>query len=207
MLEALHFIAQLADPDFIIQWGSLFFLIFIVFAECSFLVGFLLPGNSLIFFAGVAVNNQPQLLNISLSLLIVYLSIAAAIGYWIGYWFGFKKMGPKCLTPTTKIFFFKKKSIEFTIKFYENHGGKTLILGRFLPLIRNFAPVIAGMIKMDYRKYMIYNFIGALVWIASLSLSGYYFGATNLVKDYLDFVTLGLIIAAAGIIYFVKKVG
>jgi membrane-associated protein len=206
-VEVLHFISQLADPDFIIQWGSFLFLIFIVFAECSFLVGFLLPGNSLIFYAGVAVRNQPHLLTESLPLLILVLSIAAGIGYWIGYWFGYKKMGPKCLTPTTKVFFFKQKSIDFTIKYYDNHGGKTLILGRFLPLIRNFAPVIGGMIKMDYKKYMLYNVIGAVIWISSLSVSGYYLGGNELVKDYLDFVTLSLIIATAGIIYFVKKVG
>jgi membrane-associated protein len=115
-------------------------------------------------------------------------------------------MGPKCLKPNTKIIFFKQKSIELTTQYYAQHGGKTLVIGRFLPLIRNFAPVIGGMIKMDVKIYMLYNAIGALIWTSSLTLTGYYLGTQRFVADYLDFVFIGILTAISFSFYFVYQI-
>ncbi|MGZ4033629.1 MAG: DedA family protein, partial [Bacteroidia bacterium] len=143
-MHIFDFLKHLTDPYYILNWESLAGLTVIVFAECSFLAGFFLPGNSLIFISGLICYSKPEVLGVNIIVLIIILSIAAMIGYYIGYWFGFKTMGPRCLTETTKIFIFKKRSADLTAEFYDEHGGKTLIVGRFLPLIRNFAPVLAG---------------------------------------------------------------
>jgi membrane-associated protein len=205
-MEALEFIKNLADAEFIVNWGSLFFLVALVFAECTLLIGFVLPGNSLIFVAGASCSMSPNLLNTNVYFLILLLSIAAFLGYYFGYYFGLKKMGPKCLKPNTKIIFFKQKSIELTTQYYAQHGGKTLVIGRFLPLIRNFAPVIGGMIKMDVKIYMLYNAIGALIWTSSLTLTGYYLGTQRFVADYLDFVFIGILTAISFSFYFVYQI-
>jgi membrane-associated protein len=204
-MEVLEFIKNLTSAEFIVNWGSLMFLVFLVFAECTLLVGFLLPGNSLIFVSGASCALQPSVLNVHLIVLILLLSAAALMGYWFGYWFGERKMGPRCLKPNTNIKIFQQRSIDFTVAYYEKHGGKTLIIGRYLPLIRNFAPVIAGMIKMDFRRYMFYNVIGAFLWISSLASLGYYFGSQPFVKDRLDFVLIGSSVMIFAYLYFIKK--
>jgi len=193
-MEVLEFLKHLTNAEYIVNWGSLALLVFIVFAECSFLVGFFLPGNSLIFISGLVCYSKPEVLGVNLPVLIILLSLAAMLGYYIGYWFGIKKMGPKCLTQSTKVFFFKKKAVDMTIQYYDDHGGKTLIVGRFLPLIRNFAPVIAGMIQMNYKKYMTYNIIGAIIWVGSLAGIGYFFGSISWVQKNIGYIIIALII-------------
>lgn len=204
-MEAIEFIRNLADPQYIINWGSLAFLIFIVFAECSFLAGFFLPGNSLIFMAGILCQSHPETLGVNLPVLVVLLSVAAMIGYYIGYWFGFKTMGPRCLKPNTKIFIFKKWWIDQTMNLYDAHGGKILIVGRFLPMIRNFAPVIGGMIHMDYKKYMLYNVIGAFIWVGSLAGIGFYFGSNPWVFKNIGYIIIGLIIITIASLFVKTK--
>jgi membrane-associated protein len=205
LTQVFEFIKHLTDAQYIIDWGSLALLTFIVFAECSFLAGFFLPGNSLIFYAGIICHSNPEILGVGLPVLIILLSIAAMIGYYIGYWFGFKTMGPKCLTPTTKIFIFKQPWIDRSVRFYDNHGGKTLIIGRFLPMIRNFAPVIGGMIHMDYKKYMIYNVIGAFIWVGSLAGIGYFFGSDPWVKNNISYIIIALITIAIASLFVKTK--
>lgn len=204
-MEVIQFIRNFSDAQYIINWGSLAFLIFIVFAECSFLAGFFLPGNSLIFMAGILCHSNPEILGVNLPVLIVLLSIAAMVGYYIGYWFGFKTMGPRCMKPDTKIFIFKKWWIDRTINLYDEHGGKILIVGRFLPLIRNFAPVIGGMIEMDYKKYMLYNVIGAFIWVGSLAGIGYYFGSDPWVFNNIGYIIIALIIITIASLFVKTK--
>lgn len=204
-MEVIQFIRNFSDAQYIINWGSLAFLIFIVFAECSFLAGFFLPGNSLIFMAGILCYSNPETLGVNLFVLIVLLSIAAIIGYYIGYWFGFKTMGPRCMKPDTKIFIFKKWWIDHTVNLYDQHGGKILIVGRFLPLIRNFAPVIGGMIQMSYKKYMFYNVIGAFIWVGSLAGIGYYFGSNPWVFNNIGYIIIGLIIITIASLFVKTK--
>lgn len=205
MISILEFLKHLTDPVYIVNWGSAAILAFIVFAECSFLIGVFLPGNSLIFVAGFVCSSRPEILNVSLPVLILAMSFGAFFGYYIGYWWGYKKLGPSWLTETTKMFFFKKKYVDGTIRFYDDHGGKTLIIGRFLPLVRTFAPIIAGMIQMHYRKFMLYNIVGAIIWICSLACTGYYLGSNEWVQDNYGVVIIILIIITIASLFVKTK--
>ena len=120
------------------------------------------------------------------------MSAAAIIGNITGYYFG-KKMGTALFTKNDNIIF-KKRYLEMTRAFYERHGGKSLILGRFLPIIRTFAPILAGVIKMDFKKFMGYNVIGALLWIPSLSLLGFFLGEISWVQNNLEWIVIFLVI-------------
>ncbi len=193
-MNVWDFLKHLTDAQYIINWGSLAILTFIVFAECSFLVGFFLPGNALIFISGIVCYSKPEILGVNLPVLIASLSFGAMFGYFIGYWFGRKRLGPFLMKENTNIFLFKKKSIDLTLQYYDDHGGKTLIIGRFLPLVRTFAPIIGGMIQMHYSKFMFYNIVGALVWIGSLSCIGYFLGSYPWVQNNIGYVIIALII-------------
>ena len=145
----LDFIKQLTDPQSIIHYGGLWLLLFVVFAETGLLVGFFLPGDSLIFISGLLCATKPDLLNISLLELLILLMLAAIIGNIFGYWFG-KKVGEKLYSKEDSLLF-KKKHLITTKAFYDKHGGKALVLGRFLPIIRTFAPILAGVIKLSLK--------------------------------------------------------
>ncbi len=194
-MYVVEFIEHLTDPQYIIHWGSLWVLSLIVFAECSFLIGFFLPGNSLIFMSGVICCSNPEILGgVSLPVLILAFTAAAFMGYFIGYWFGLKKMGPKCFTETAKLFVFKKWWVDNYIQAYDDHGAKILIVGRFVPFVRTFAPVIGGMIQMNYRRYMTYNIVGAVIWVGSLASLGYFFGASEWMQNNIGYLIIALII-------------
>lgn len=192
-MNVLDFLKHLTDSQYIINWGSLAILAFIVFAECSFLVGFFLPGNSLIFYAGFICHSKPETLGVGLPVLIIVLSLAAMLGYYIGYWFGAKKWS-HALTETTRFFLFKKKPVDWTIQFFDDHLVKTLIVGRYIPFIRTFAPVVAGMLFVNYKKYMIYNIIGAFIWVGSLAGAGYFFGSNLWFERNISYIVNTLII-------------
>lgn len=190
------FFKQLTDPQSIIQYGGLWLLLFVVFAETGLLVGFFLPGDSLIFISGLLCATKPHLLNVSFPILIVLLITAAIIGNMFGYWFG-KKAG-ETLYKKKDSLLFKQQHLITTKSFYEKHGGKTLILGRFLPIIRTFAPILAGVIKVDIKLFMLYNFSGALAWILGIGGIGYFLGKRlPQVESYLGWIVIGLIIFTA----------
>jgi membrane-associated protein len=194
--SVLEFLGHLTNEHYILHWGSVLIMSAIVFAECSFLIGVFMPGNALIFVAGAACAFQPGLLGVSLPMLIFILCFGAWFGYFIGYWWGYKKLGPAWLKKDTRVFFFKKKYVDGTIRFYDDHGGKTLIIARFLPVARTFAPIIAGMIQMNYRKYVLYNVVGAILWCSSLACAGYFFGDNEWVQDNYGVAIIALIIIA-----------
>lgn len=124
------------------------------------------------------------------------MSGAAILGNVAGYWFG-RIVGEK-LYKRKDSFLFKKRHITATQSFYERHGGKTIIMGRFLPIIRTFAPILAGVIKIDLKRFMLYNVIGAIAWIGSISSVGYFLGVRFPgIKDYLGWIVIGLIIITA----------
>lgn len=190
------FFKQLTDPQSIIQYGGLWLLLFVVFAETGLLVGFFLPGDSLIFISGLLCATKPHLLNVSFPILVVLLITAAIIGNMFGYWFG-KKAG-ETLYKKKDSLLFKQQHLITTKSFYEKHGGKTLILGRFLPIIRTFAPILAGVIKVDIKLFMLYNFSGALAWILGIGGIGYFLGKRlPQVESYLGWIVIGLIIFTA----------
>jgi membrane-associated protein len=189
----LDFLKQLTDPESIIHYGGLWLLLFVVFAETGLLVGFFLPGDSLIFISGLLCATKPDLLSTDFIPLIVLLMSAAIIGNIFGYWFG-KKVGGK-LYSRPDSFLFKKRHLTTTKAFYDKHGGTALILGRFLPIIRTFAPILAGVIKIDFKKFMFYNIIGAIAWIGSIASIAYFLGKQfPAIENYIGYIVIGLIV-------------
>ena len=189
----LDFLKQLTDPQSIIHYGGLWLLLFVVFAETGLFVGFFLPGDSLIFISGLLYATKPQLLDTPFLVLLPLLMLAAIIGNVFGYWFG-KKTGEKLYTREDS-FLFRKKHLIATKDFYDTHGGKTLILGRFLPIIRTFAPILAGVIKVDFKIFMMYNVIGAVAWIGSIASIAYFLGKQfPAIENYIGYIVIGLIV-------------
>ena len=191
----LDFLKQLTDPQSIIEYGGLALLLFVVFAETGLLVGFFLPGDSLIFISGMLCMTKSVQLNVSLLQLIIALSAAAILGNIFGYWFGYK-VGPALFKRDDSIIF-KKKYLEVTKAFYDKRGAATLILGRFLPIIRTFAPILAGVIKVNFSVFMWYNLVGAIAWIGSLASIGYYLGSYDWVQKNIGWIVIALIVITA----------
>lgn len=149
-------------------WG----VMFIVFAESGLLIGFFLPGDSLLFTTGFLISTG--ILPVNLHLAVAGIAMAAIIGDSVGYAFG-RRAGPSIFKkPDARIF--KQSYITRAQEFYEKHGGKTIILARFIPIIRTFAPVVAGVGKMDYRKFLSFNIIGGIFWAAGVTYIGYFLG-------------------------------
>jgi membrane-associated protein len=161
--------------DIIIGLG-IFAIIFVIFAESGLLVGFFLPGDSLLFTAGVLyqANILPGNLPIPFWLFLIFLFIAAVLGDTAGYWFG-RKTGPRIFKkPDARIF--KQGHIKKAQAFYEKHGGKTIIIARFMPIIRTFAPIVAGAAKMDYKRFLTFNLIGGFLWTFGITILGFSVG-------------------------------
>jgi membrane-associated protein len=160
----------------IVRVGGLALITAIIFAETGLFFGFLLPGDSLLFTAGLyCTSSNPQgepLFNIVL--LNALAIVAAIVGDTIGYWIG-AKAGPKIFT-REQSFFFSKKHLMRTQAFYERHGGKTIIIARFLPIFRTFAPVVAGVGQMSYRRFVSFNVFGGLAWVLSMTMLGFTVG-------------------------------
>ena len=192
MHDLWEFLKELTNPESIIRYGGVFLLVFVIFAETGLMVGFFLPGDSLVFVAGLICQSKPELMNTNIFLLAGFLILAAIVGNITGFYFG-KKLGPALFTKDDNLIF-KKRYVDITKAFYERNGGKSLILGRFLPIIRTFAPILAGVIKMEFRIFFIYTIVGAILWIGSLSVLGYYLGEIKWVKENLEWIVIGLII-------------
>lgn len=204
-----EFLKQLTDPNSIIQYGGLWLLLVVVFAETGLLIGFFLPGDNLILLAGILCKAKPELMKVDFFPLALLLTAAAVLGNTVGYWFG-RTAGEKLYARKDSLFF-KKRQIELTKEYYVRFGGNvTLIIARFLPVVRTFAPIIAGVIKIDFYKFMLFNILGALAWIFSLTAIGFYLvqifpGITNYM-EYI-FVTLIVLTAIPIIRAFLKKKG
>jgi membrane-associated protein len=140
----------------------------IIFTETGLLIGFFLPGDSLMVTAGIVAWNSSW----PVAWLIVTLCISAIIGDSVGYYIGYKS-GPRIFN-REKSFFFRKDYLEMAQQFYEKHGGKTIIIARFIPIIRTFAPVVAGIGKMNYKRFLSFNVFGGIGWVLSMILFGYF---------------------------------
>lgn len=186
------FLKQLTDPESIIQYGGLALLLFVVFAETGLFFGFFLPGDSLIFISGLICRTQPELLDINITALLICMISAAVLGNMVGYWFGFK-VGPALFNRNDSLIF-KKRYLVTTKAFYDKNGGKTLVFGRFLPIIRTFAPILAGIIKIRFSQFMLYNIVGAVAWIVSLGLCGYFLGQIIWVQENIGWIVIFLIV-------------
>ncbi len=192
------------NPEFYIQHGGLWLFLFIVFAETGLFAGFFLPGDSLLFVAGIYSNElaaelfqfDNDLINLVLIALLVILS--GVLGNMVGYWFG-AASGP-FLFSRNDTFFFKKKHLFAAKEFYDKHGGGAIVFARFLPIIRTFAPIIAGIVRMERHKFTLYNIIGSISWAFSMLFAGHYLYKFFLkqfgfdLKDRLELIVLGIIL-------------
>jgi membrane-associated protein len=212
---------DLLNPEFYIVNGGLWLFLFIVFAETGLFAGFFLPGDSLLFVAGIYSNelitkgigvdiNSNFLHLVILTVLVI---IAGVLGNTVGYWFG-QKGGPT-LYKRKDSFFFKKRYLEQAHEFYEKNGASTIVIARFLPIIRTFAPIVAGIVKMDKKKFTYYNIAGCVAWATTMLFSGHYLYTIILekfnfdLKEHLEIIVLGIIfVTTAPVIYklfFSKK--
>jgi len=157
--------------DFIV-WASIFGVAAIIFAESGLLVGFFLPGDSLLFATGFLI--QTGVLNVNIHLAVLIIFIAAVLGDSVGYTFG-RRLGPKIFNRKDARLF-KQEYVQRAQAFYEKHGGKTIIIARFVPIVRTFAPIVAGASKMDYKRFIIFNLVGAFLWSVCITYAGYFLG-------------------------------
>ena len=169
LLELFHF---LRDPRALVQAAGYVGLTAIIFTETGLLVGFFLPGDSLLVTAGLLAS-QPEF-GLNVYLLGFILSIAAVLGDTVGYHIG-KMSGPRIFTREDSLLF-NKKHLYRAQDFYERHGGKTIILARFMPIVRTFAPVVAGVGNMKYSSFIAYNVFGGIFWVWSMLFTGYWLG-------------------------------
>ncbi|MBV2166526.1 MAG: VTT domain-containing protein [Kaistella sp.] len=170
---------DLLNPEFYIKMGGFWLILFIIFAETGLFIGFFLPGDSLLFVSGIyAVEIVKESLGstgsdfLDTTILASAIAIAAVIGNEVGYWFG-RKAGP-ALYKKEDTFLFKKKYLFQAHDFFEEHGALAVIMARFLPVVRTFTPIVAGIVKMDKTRFLIDNIIGAFLWSFSLIFAGHY---------------------------------
>jgi membrane-associated protein len=187
----IDFIKELVNPESIIRYGGLYLLLFVVFAETGLFVGFFLPGDSLLFTAGLFCSTG--ILQIHPLLLVVLITISAVLGNMVGYSFG-KKVGV-LLFKRKSGFLFRQDHLIAANLFYLKHGRKTIILSRFLPILRTFAPIIGGIVRLAYYKFFIYSLVGAILWVSSLILTGYFMGEyIPETQEYLEYIVIFLIV-------------
>ena len=168
------FFDRLRDLPALVQWAGYVGLTLIIFAETGLLIGFFLPGDSLLVTAGLLAS-QPDF-GLNVWILGGILNVAAIVGNSTGYQIG-KAAGPRIFTREDSLLFNKKHLLR-AHAFYEKHGGKTIILAQFMPIVRTFVPVVAGVGAMSYRSFIMYNVVGAILWIWSMLLTGYILGRT-----------------------------
>ncbi|MCL5029173.1 MAG: DedA family protein [Bacteroidetes bacterium] len=189
--------------DVIAQYGTLTYIILfvVIFAETGLVFTPFLPGDSLLFAAGTFAARG----SFNENYLFFILAAAAILGDTANYWIG-HFIGPK-IFHRENVKFLKKEYLERTHKFYEKYGGKTIIIARFIPIIRTFAPFVAGIGSMTYSKFILYNIIGAVAWVAAFVYAGFYFGNIDFVKHNFSFVILAIIIISTlpGIIEYLRQ--
>lgn len=196
---------DLVNPEFYIKLGGFWLVLLIVFAESGLFFGFFLPGDSLLFISGIY---STTIIDESLgslgsdfldtTMLAFAVGVAAILGDSVGYWFG-AKSGPM-LYERKETLFFKRNHLLKAQEFYDENGALAIIIARFLPMIRTFAPIVAGIVKMDRRKFLAYNVMGGFLWSFSLIFAGHYLDKLFLeefgidLKKHLEYIIIGLII-------------
>jgi membrane-associated protein len=197
---------DLLTPMFYIISGGIWFILFVVFAETGLFAGFFLPGDSLLFVTGIYSSEIVQSgMGISgagsfidLLILGILISIAGILGNFVGYWFG-RKSGP-FLFERKDTFFFRKKYLYQAKDFYDKHGGGAVVIARFLPIIRTFAPIVAGIVGMEKKKFTYYNIVGCLAWVFTMLFAGHYLEQLFLhafnfdLKEHLEVIVIGIVL-------------
>ncbi|HSV10190.1 MAG TPA: VTT domain-containing protein [Hanamia sp.] len=198
-------IKDLLNPQFYIEHGGLWMIVFIVFAETGLFAGFFLPGDALLFVTGIY---SDQIVTaalfpshnewVDLGILWLLITSAGVIGNFVGYWFG-RKSGP-FLYERKDSFFFKKKHLMQAHDFYERNGGGAIIIARFVPFIRTFAPIVAGIVKMERKKFAYYNLLGCILWVGSMLLGGHFLQRLIMkefnfdLKEHLEVIVIGIVV-------------
>lgn len=211
---------QLLQPQWYIENGGLWLLLFVVFAETGLFAGFFLPGDSLLFVAGIYAHEitgedgtMPglgyQVLKyfgfeafqynywFDLIVLVALISFMGILGNAVGYWTG-KKFGPT-MYEWKDTFFFKKKYLQQAHDFYEKHGGGAIVAARFVPFVRTFAPIVAGIVEMDQKKFHFFNIVGSVAWVVSMILGGFFLQKWILsqfgfdLKNHLEIIVFGIV--------------
>lgn len=194
---------NLLQPQFYIEHGGLWLILFVVFAETGLFAGFFLPGDSLLFVAGIYSTNLANEFIptgnevFDLLLIMLLISMAGILGNSAGYWFG-KKVGPAMYTWKENMFF-KQRYLQQAHEFYEKHGGGAIIVARFIPIVRTFAPIVAGIVQMDKKKFGFFNIVGCFAWVGSMLFAGHFLQKWILaqfgfdLKDHLEVIVLGIV--------------
>lgn len=185
--------------EWIIHNGGLYFLLFVVFAETGLFVGFFLPGDSLLFAAGIYISDLArEFFGFHYSIIIILVIIASVLGNIVGYWFG-RKTGP-LLYERKESLLFRKKHLLRATEFYHEYGKATIFLAKFLPIIRTFAPIVAGIVKMDRKTFIFYNIVGSICWVSAMMLGGHFLQSWVLnqfhfsLKDHIEGITIVIIL-------------
>jgi len=180
----------------IIETGGLPLVALVIFAECGLLVGFFLPGDSLLFIAGF-LSSHPADLNIdfpSLWVVLIVLFPAAVLGDQVGYWFG-RRVGPALMDrPDSRLF--KQEYVTRTQMFFDRNGPKAILLARFVPIVRTFMPVMAGVGEMDYPTFVRYNVVGAGVWVIGVTTAGYFLGQVDVISRNIEFALIAVVLVS-----------
>lgn len=212
LLSAPFHWSQLLQPQFYIEHGGLWLLLFVVFAETGLFIGFFFPGDSLLFVAGIySANIANEILPsgseyVDLFVLLLLISLAGIAGNWLGYWFG-KKVGPT-MYHWKENFLFKRRYLREAHDFYEKHGGGAIIVARFIPIVRTFAPIVAGIVQMDKKKFGFFNMIGCVAWVFSMLFAGHFLQKWILsqfgfdLKDHLEIIVIGIVLVTSGPVMF-----
>ncbi len=205
MSDQLLFLQQFIE--WIIQNGGLYILLLVVFAETGLFIGFFLPGDSLLFASGIFINEFIKELfgdaaipvfGLQHIVILALVIIASVLGNLVGYWFG-RKTGP-LLYERKETWIFRKKHLVRATEFYHEYGKATIFLAKFLPIIRTFAPIVAGIVKMNRAHFIFYNILGSLAWVTSMMLGGYFLQSwvekkfDLSLKDHIEAITIAIIL-------------
>jgi membrane-associated protein len=194
----IEFLNNLINPEWIVQHGGLYIVALIVFIETGLFFGFFLPGDSLLFIAGMIIANSLSPFAIPLVNLVFWIGLiatAGVLGNFAGYWFG--KKSDRFLFRKDR-WLFKRKYLLQAEEFYSKKGGAAIIIARFLPIIRTFAPIVAGMVKMKPAKFSLYNILGSFLWAATIVSAGFLLGENAWAKDHLEKIILGIVLLTTG---------
>lgn len=183
----LHLDSHLANIINLFGPWTYVILFAIVFAETGLVITPFLPGDSLLFIVGTLAGSEFLNIWVAYITLLVAATLGDTVNYWLGHHFGARVFSKE----NSKLF--NKAYLEKTRQFYEKHGGKTIIIARFVPIIRTFAPFVAGIGNMHYRTFLFYNVVGGFVWVTSLTFAGYFFGGLEIIKNNFEYAVFGIV--------------
>jgi membrane-associated protein len=188
-------VGSFLDPQHLITTFGLIGLLAVVFAECGLLVGFFLPGDSLLFVGGlVAAGGLSGVSFVPLWVLLIVVPVAAIAGNLVGYWIGYRA-GPAIFNkPDSRLF--RAEYVEKAHAFFEKYGARTIVLARFVPIVRTFATVMAGASRMNFRLYAIYSVIGGVLWGAGVTALGYWLGQVTWIRDNIELIAIGIVVVS-----------